>query len=275
MMFLILTDLSVPNATIVIDSSPESCDHGKLVSSQQNNWSSCSGVVNTSSSSISTNITSVITTSNTMLSNPPTFVVSVGNSVSSSITTATSSFTPSTDNSDEYVHKIFNKKSLEINTYRKRSLQVDNTYDNDDDDDRDYVGEQNVVSDYVTNTDHSVKSKNHIANNCKLVIKSKSSGLNTIPQSTSDISKKRRISKDLDDHTKNHGACHDEMVKNNLTTCSSSSTISSATTTHNITTTTSSMNYSTFSGNYLHNSDLDEQECSTICPDDNDVNTEK
>lgn len=268
-MFLILIDLSVPNATIVIDSSPESCDHGKLVSSQQNNWSSCSGVVNTSSSSISTNITSVITTSNTMLSNPPTFV---GNSVSSSITTATSSFTPSTDNSDKYVHKIFNKKSLEIkNTYRKRSLQLDNTYDNDDDDDddRDYVGEQNVVSDYVTNTDHSMKSKSHIVNNCKLVIKSKSSGLNTIPQSTSDISKKRRISKDLDDHTKNHGACHDEMVKNNLTTCSSS-----APATHSITT-SSSMNYSTFSGNYLHNSDLDEQECSTICPDDNDVNTEK
>ncbi|CAH8625613.1 unnamed protein product [Schistosoma bovis] len=260
-------DLSVPNATIVIDSSPESCDHGKLVSSQQNNWSSCSGVVNTSSSSISTNITSVITTSNTMLSNPSTFV---GNSVSSSITTATSSFTPSTDNSDKYVHKIFNKKSLEIkNTYRKRSLQLDNTYDNDDDDDRDCVGEQNVVSDYVTNTDHSMKSKSHIVNNCKLVIKSKSSGLNTIPQSTSDISKKRRISKDLDDHTKNHGACHDEMVKNNLTTCSSS-----APATHSITT-SSSMNYSTFSGNYLHNSDLDEQECSTICPDDNDVNTEK
>ncbi|XP_018653628.1 hypothetical protein Smp_144820 [Schistosoma mansoni] len=84
------------------------------------------------------------------------------------------------------------------------------------------------------------------------------------------ISKKRRcISKDLNNHTKNHVVCHDEMVKNNLTTC----TGSNAPTIHNIIT-SSSMNRSTFSGNYLQNSDLDEQECSTICLVD-DVNTEK
>ncbi|CAH8650889.1 unnamed protein product [Schistosoma rodhaini] len=256
---------NVSNTPIIIDSSPENYDHGKLVCSQQTNCNSYYEIVNTSLSTINPNI---ITTSTIMFNNPS--IDNYVNSINSSITTAISSFIPSTNNLDKYVHKIFNNKLLKTkNTNRKHSLQLNNNnydYISDDDDnrndDRNYVGKENGFNDYIIN------------NYNDKIIESKSSELNTLSQFIPNISKKRRrISNNLNNHTRNNDVWHNEIVKNNLITCTDSSV---PTTNHNIITSSSSssMNRSTISGNYLQNSDLDEQECSTICLVE-DVNTEK
>ncbi|KAK4467630.1 hypothetical protein MN116_008573, partial [Schistosoma mekongi] len=170
---------------IVIDSSPQCDKHGESISSQETDCRD-SAVGNFSLLTCTTTNTITTTTSDNTATLASDYTVTTNNiSNSTCLSTVTSSVAhmSSFENSSDYVHKIFNKKSLKhkLNSHRKHHVLQDN-YDRQDNDNEcvGYTTDNSITVSESNMADNRIDN-HHSMNNSELVIESKSLRLDTTP----------------------------------------------------------------------------------------------